>query len=381
MECPLCKSNHTNPIGQLENVCPVGNFIFSTKEDAQSLAKGKIDLLRCEDCSFTFNQAFDPNLIDYSKHEYNNSQNYSQAFLDHLSHVEYKLKSRFLLEDKTIVEVGCGDGTFLNKFKSNNTCFGFDPAMPNPAKTSGFELIKDFYHGDIEGVDLFISRHTFEHIPQPRGFAESILESNPENIYIEIPRLEYVFDTGEFCALTYEHCSWYAQSSIQTFLESLGYHVLEMEKQFGDEFLGIYATLQSNEKIEAESTYNTEAYKNAFDKVIAYYDEIDTSLESWKTDNKEVLMWGMGGKGASITSYVKHYDSIAYCIDSNPTKDEKFTPINGLNIYHPNTVKSRFERGDINVPDLVLITNSRYLKEIEASLADIFKQVITVKLI
>jgi hypothetical protein len=89
----------------------------------------------------------------------------------------------------------------------------------------------------------------------------------------------------------------------------------------------------------------------------------------------------MGGKGASITSYVKHYDSIAYCIDSNPTKDEKFTPINGLNIYHPNTVKSRFERGDINVPDLVLITNSRYLKEIEASLADIFKQVITVKLI
>lgn len=372
MACTLCKSKNIEEIGLLDQVCPVGNFIFDTTDKAEAIPKAKIHLYRCSDCGFVFNKAFDDQLLDYSKMEYNNSQSHSDVFMKHLAHVEQSLRTKFDLSDNKILEVGCGDGSFLHRFKGENQCYGFDPATASTCEEENISFLKDFYDGEIDGVDLMISRHTFEHISSPKGFADTIFKKKPKNIYIEIPRIEYIFETGEYYALTYEHCSWYAQESLEKLLNAHGYQVIEFEKQFEQEFLGVYATLSDDITQCAEANYDEHYYKEGFQKILQFYNGLDTKLQAWKDSGKKVALWGVAGKGVSLTTKIKNHQCIDYCIDNNPAKDGMYTPINSLKIYHPNSLETKVKEGKEQAPDIVIITNKKYEQEIGDMLKQMF---------
>lgn len=77
--CPACASSQTEVFFAMRNLPVHGQAVCVTREAALALARGDQVLAVCHDCSFVFNVAYDPDVLDYSgAHE--ESQAFSPAF-------------------------------------------------------------------------------------------------------------------------------------------------------------------------------------------------------------------------------------------------------------------------------------------------------------
>jgi len=115
---------------------PVYNLqLHRSREDALNVRRGNIGFQFCKSCLFAFNAAFDPSLMDY-RVEYESSRGHSIKFQDYLEEVYQRLNDSFKIAGKTVVEIGCGDGKFLEglreKFEFHG--YGFDPNVAAEGK-------------------------------------------------------------------------------------------------------------------------------------------------------------------------------------------------------------------------------------------------------
>ena len=129
-----------------------------------------------------------------------------------------------------ILDVGCGNGAFLN---------AFGKLFPK-WKLAGFEQNQLFYDKimQIQGVEYFYSSlneidldfdlmafiHVLEHIPQPSIFLKQLYKKVKKNgiILIQVPNfLENPFDL-----VVKDHCSHFTTTTLKWLVENLGFEVL-----------------------------------------------------------------------------------------------------------------------------------------------------------
>ena len=103
-----------------------------------------------------------------------------EDYLDEL--VRYLVEERDV-HDARIVEVGCGDGHFLEKLVARSpgsSGYGFDPSYRGPSHSNDGRVRyeKRFYAsgGSEEPADVVICRHVIEHLPDPM----SLLGRHPQ---------------------------------------------------------------------------------------------------------------------------------------------------------------------------------------------------------
>mgnify|MGYP007088501965 CR=1 FL=1 len=85
------------------------NFHIPTLEQALSCTRGDIVLAICESCKFISNLAFSTELLQYQP-GHDASQDHSAYFSNYLKNLVEGLIERHGLRDKSIVEIGCGQG-------------------------------------------------------------------------------------------------------------------------------------------------------------------------------------------------------------------------------------------------------------------------------
>ena len=86
------------------------NRIYDTKAEAISCPKGDVVLVEDQETGLIYNEAFQPELVVYDDH-YQNEQAGSPLFRQHLKSVS-EIVDR-CIGRKSLVEVGCGKGFFL----------------------------------------------------------------------------------------------------------------------------------------------------------------------------------------------------------------------------------------------------------------------------
>ena len=181
--CPVCDSARANVVLEIPDVLVHCNVLWPSRREALEAARGEIKLAICEECGHIFNLAFDPSLMEYTQ-AYENSLHFSPRYQSYASATAERLIDRYDLRGKTVIEIGCGKGEFLDLLcrMGHNRGIGFDPSYVSPengGSDSQVTFVTDFYderYSDYQ-ADLICCRHMLEHVGEPRVLLDTVRRS------------------------------------------------------------------------------------------------------------------------------------------------------------------------------------------------------------
>jgi len=351
-------------------------MIFSDKRSATSVPRGDLRLSCCRSCDFIFNDAFDEKSVLYGS-AYDNRQHFSDYFNDYMRKVSECLIYRKGVTHSRIIEVGCGDGTFLKLLLSDeqngNTGVGFDPSYCGPESDCNgrARFIVDYYdrrYTDF-GADMVVCRHVIEHIADPIAFLTNIRDAldkqSHSTVFLETPDVRWILENNSFWDFCYEHCSYFSPESLSSALMIAGFEPVELIKTFrGQYMLSVAKPVEENacngvrDKPKSEIPDLAEEYAQHAQSFIRKSRSILKNL----SENDAIFLWGAGAKGVMYANLIDpDAECISGIVDVNPDKQGGFTPGSGHMVISPEQLP---ENG------LVVIMNENYADEIRKQIFD-----------
>lgn len=375
MLCPVCGSGRLQRILEVADVPVFCNVQLDSREVALSQPTGGMLLDYCRECTHIFNSAFDESLLAYSE-SYENSLHYSGTFSRFAEGLANRLVRDFGLENKKIVDIGCGKGDFLALIceLGANQGYGFDRSYEEgrariPSKGS-VQYFAEYFSPDYADLrpDLATCRHVLEHIPKPRQFLVEVLgalrQSHGCGVYFEVPNALFTVRDLGIWDLIYEHCHYFTARSLSEALAAAGATVDSVYECYGGQFLGLKGWVDAN-PVPSNSEYTilpekvasiVEGFEHAFASKVAEWRQVAESLEG------PTVVWGGGSKGVTFLNLTAAGEGITGIVDINPHKQHKFVPVSGHEILAPEDL-SRIQ------PRHILIMNPLYEQEIKESVS------------
>lgn len=363
----------------MSNVPVYCNLLWSESQLAIDCPKGDIKLAFCRSCNFITNIAFEEVKLDYSQ-QYENSLHYSPKFEQYARSIATDLVKRHRVNNKDVIEIGCGKGDFLVSIceLGNNRGVGFDPSyIPRSEHTRLGErvrFIQDFYsekYRDYQ-ADSIVCRHTLEHLPNPirlLEFVRQTIDHWPKRsdrsfpiIFFEVPNALHAFARLAVWDIIYEHCCYFTPCSLVRAFSRTGFDVIELNETFEGQFICLEALPSSRERTGTRA--RLEPIENLSDKIYIFANEFNALVTTWQQEltriarlGKKVVVWGAGSKGVTFLNLLKNYSKIQYVVDLNPRKQGMYVPGGGQKIVAPEFLRDY-------QPDIVIIANSIYEIEI-----------------
>jgi hypothetical protein len=349
-------------------------ILMESSEEARAFPQGDLELTVCRSCAFIFNRLFRPELVDYTM-PYESSQVFSPRFRAFADELIDHLVGEYSLEDKEILEIGCGDGSFLVELCRRSGARGlaidptFDASRIDPdVDIKGWAEFYDADHTHLSG-DLICCRHTLEHIQPVADFVFWTRESAEQRpgsvVFFEIPDTDRILDEGAFWDVYNEHCSYFTLPSLSGLFRRCGFEVIRLTKGFEDQYLLIDAVVGSfDDRPEADLV------AEFVEKADRFGVAANRAVEMWRAKIDEtvsrgdrIVLWGASSKAVAFLAAVRRDDAIAAAVDINPYKQDQFLPGSGIKVIPPRVL----EQID---PGLVIIMNPIYRDEITADLDD-----------
>ncbi len=332
------------------------NRFYDTESDAIDCPVGDLILVQDPLTGLVHNTAFKPELMKYDKN-YQNEQGYSAVFEQHLFKVSDIIRLYFT--KKSILEIGCGKGKFLDLMKDQGfSIIGIDPAYEG----NDPDVIKKPFSPSLGLTgQAIILRHVLEHIPNPIRFLASIAEANGGDglIYIEVPSLDWISDHRAWFDLFFEHVNYFRLSDFFRLFS----RILDSGSFFGGQYLYIVADL-------ASLCLNPSKNVHKFHLPADFLDGIDRAIATMNNHRgRKNAIWGGGSKGVIFSLHLLRRGGVTpnSVIDINPHKQGKFMPVTGLPVLSPENGLSGMARNDA-----IFVMNSNYAEEIKATAGNKF---------
>ena len=227
-------------------------MLWADRKRAVDAPRGPLRLSLCPSCGHVYNEAFVPELLDYSP-AYENSLHHSPHFSGYAEDLARSLVERYALRGRFVVDVGCGRGDFLALVcrLGGNRGRGYDRSCPPDAAAiaEGLDVtfVAEFFSPTIAlpPIDLLCCRQVLEHIADPAAFLAEIVASPAVTgdtiLFFEVPNAAYTFEDDGIWDLIYEHCSYFTASSLVALFERCGLEVIATRKLYSGQYLGIEA--------------------------------------------------------------------------------------------------------------------------------------------
>lgn len=377
--CPCCLTDTPPEVFYRVSQIPIQSCVLlNTVDEARSYPVRDLELAHCRQCGFIFNHIFDSGIVEYAAVT-EESQHYSGTFSRFAKSLAREIASTYPLDQKHVLEIGCGKGDFLIELCSLADCtgLGIDPGFSQErlAKTefaAGYDatrikFISDYFrspHPDLK-ADLIMCRHTLEHIPDVRNFVASIRDSigtaTGVGVFFETPDADRVLAEGAFWDIYYEHCSYFTPGSLSRFFESLGFQAADLRSEYAGQYLTIEGYFRDGAKpsfLLEEDIASTVSAAQCFGKAA------QTQISQWqekiqriKKAGGSIAIWGSGSKCVAFLFALAMENAVDLIVDINPHRHGRFIP--GIKT----TVSSPQDLRDRKV-DLLIIMNSIYSREI-----------------
>jgi len=400
MTYPICPESSILPLIEMTQVPVHCNVLWPTREAALAAPRGDVRLAYLPTCGHTFNEAFDPALMEYTQ-EYENSLHFSPRFQEYATALAEGLIEKYDLRDKDVVEIGAGKGDFLIMLcaMSGNRGWGYDPSyVPEPGYTApNVTFVQDFYTEKYlsQKADLLVCRHVLEHIEDPDAFIAQVRRAvgrQQSIVFFEVPNALWTLQRGGIWDIIYEHCSYFSPLSLAALFRRHGFEVLAVNEVFGGQFLTIEARATAADRSTADDGQQPtdhgespfalaavsgrpsvvkpalealEADARAF--AASYHakrDEWRERLRDLADAGRRGVVWGAGSKGVTFLNVTEAGGEVAAIVDINPRKQGKFVAGTGQQIIAPSRL------ADLR-PDFVIIMNANYRDEISRMLAEV----------
>jgi 2-polyprenyl-3-methyl-5-hydroxy-6-metoxy-1,4-benzoquinol methylase len=344
-------NNHLRDIFKQTEVPIFQNKVYPSMELAVNAEKGEVELVQSLVSGFVFNRAFTPHIMNYDVH-YQNEQANSPVFQNHLADVLQLLQS-FGLDNKKVVEVGCGKGVFFEMMlNAGIDCWGFDPTYEG----SNERIEKAYFDDTKKGIaaDVIIMRHTLEHITQPFSFLHTIARANDYRgmLFVEVPTFDWIVEKHAFWDIFYEHCNYFTEQSLASMFDGAVTGAF-----FGGQYIYLWADLA-----KIQPTIPAGLAPAIFD--MSQFAQQQQSYRQLLAVGGRFAVWGAGAKGSTFLNLLdKGRQAVQYVIDINPAKQNKFIAGTGHAIHGPEILKTQ-------PVDHIIIMNENYAAEIRQLLQD-----------
>lgn len=206
------------------------NVLYDSPEEAINCKVAEIEIVQDEQTGLVYNKKFNVKLMNYDK-EYHNEQQFSDVFKKHLNNVKDIIEKYF--DKKSLLEIGCGDGYFLELLFNN----GFDIEGMDPSYEGDNKNIKKEYYteNNKKKYNGIILRHVLEHLENPYNFLLNLKKINKNSglVYIESPNLDYINKNCIFTNFFYEYVTYFRLSDFEGMFNS----ILESGTAFNDQYI------------------------------------------------------------------------------------------------------------------------------------------------
>lgn len=375
--CPACHSNQLIDFFEVQNLPVFVCVLFDTPEAARRAPMGDIILSYCTRCGFIHNRIFDPAKVRYAP-GYEASLIYSGVFRNYITGVAERLIERYHLREKTIIEIGCGQGEFLHLLCEfgNNRGIGIDPSVPqhvlNPPAPGRVRFIRDYYSEKYAHLraDFICCLSVFEHIPQPAAFLRmlrGIIGQQKTGIYFEVYNAWEAIKHQQSWSIHYEQCNCFSPANYPGLFQRSGFRISDFATAYEGQYLYVEAVPDGLPEApngahgapRADIPPEITAFATDHREKVAYW---KAQLAELKRTNQRVVVWGSGGKGMSFLNVLRTGDLISFVVDINPRRQGKYIPGSAQKIVAPEYLKH-------DQPDVIIITNPLYEKEIREQMA------------
>ena len=318
LACPCCDSFNIDVFHEIKRV-PVNTVMNNySRAAALSFPCGDIALGFCGRCGFIFNTLFDPNAVRYSPH-CEETQGCSPTFSAFAKDVALQLVEKYRIQNKTIIEIGCGKGEFLKYICAlgGNKGVGFDPAYaPGRSDRKGTDsdvrFIRDFFsekYSNFSG-DLVCCIMTLEHVPDPvklvRAVRHAVSNRREAVVFFQVPDVTRILKDCCFEDIYYEHCSYFSPATLSRLFGRSGFKHLSLQTVYGNQYILLEARAAEDdrpdrhdaiEKIDLLSRLIDE-FKTRYPQVLRYWRNL---LRQFREGSKKVVLWGGRVEGGRIS--------------------------------------------------------------------------------
>ncbi len=378
MDCPNCHTGKPRVFHRISDVPSNSCVLLRTPAEARDFPHGSIDLAFCDNCGFVFNRAFEQSLVEYSQ-RYEETQGFSKTFRTFHIDLASRLITRYELREKTLLEVGCGKGEFLLLLceLGSNAGIGFDPAYvperrDSKASSRQVQFVREFYtekHIDHK-ADFLCCKMTLEHIPNSLDFMRmirrSLQNSDRAVVFFMVPDATRILRDCAFEDIYYEHCSYFAPSSLSRLFQCADFTVLRVAQEYEGQYLTIEALPGVPSSIDVSSHGKDHAlladYVSGFpERYAAKRQGWDRQLHGLSQNAERVVLWGSGSKAVAFLTTSEASSAIDYVVDINPFRCGHFMPATAQEIVSPEFLVDY-------KPDVVILMNPIYLREVANTL-------------
>ncbi len=225
INCPICDSKKCAVILSGE----IRDGAFPNKKFG--------NIFECSDCKVQFLLENQKTKINYETTEYRESLN-QQATLDsyrkghdHLQQDLIALIGSENIRDKSILDIGCGGGSFLDNIKGiakEITCIEPCSEFQKSLRDRGYEVHSDIKFSRNSTYDLITSFHVIEHINDPLSFLKDIEKKmhSKSRLIITTPNLDDILNKSlkEYKEFFYRsaHSFYFNELSLKSIGERAG---------------------------------------------------------------------------------------------------------------------------------------------------------------
>lgn len=350
-KCIVCGAElMAKPLLICENM-PSSAQDMPSKEDLAQERGIDLALCQCSGCGLV---QFDCEPVWYFR-DVIRAGGYSTTMTE-LRRTQYKhLIEKYNLKGKKIIEVGCGQGEFLQvltEFPVKAYGIEHKEELVVKAREKGLQVEKQFAEDEsvvLENgpFDAFLSFNFLEHQPNPNGMMRCIYNNLAEGGFglVTVPSFEYILENDSFYELLRDHIANYSEETLRFLMEKNGFRVLECSMVNRDTLSII---------VQKRPRVNTKGLEDNFSLL---KNQMKQFVEERVKQGKKVAIWGASHQGFTAASTTEIEKGISYIIDSAPFKQGKYSPASHLPIVSP----EHFFKEPV---DSIIIIAPGYTKEI-----------------
>ncbi|GAB2549190.1 methyltransferase domain-containing protein [Spirosoma aerophilum] len=346
---------------------------------------------------FTCHSCFLVQVDEYKKsdaifdNDYAYFSSFSTSWLAHAKRYVDAMTNRFGLNaDSQVMEIASNDGYLLQYFvekhipalgiepTANTAAVAIGKGVPTITRFFGTELARELAAAGKK-ADLLLGNNVLAHVPDIVDFVAGMqLVLKPTGVItMEFPHVMNLVDQNQFDTIYHEHFSYLSFYTVSQIFAAQGLTMFDVEeipthggslriyaKQAGNDALPISPNVAALLKKEADAGLTgMDYYSGLQPKALTVKLDLLSFLIEQKRAGKSVAAYGAAAKGNTLLNFcgVKN-DLIAFVVDANPAKQNKFLPASHIPVVQEDVLKAE-------KPDYVLILPWNLTDEITRQLA------------
>jgi SAM-dependent methyltransferase len=353
MKCRHCGSELQLPLVDLGSAPPSNAYL--TEQSLHAPEKWfPLRVLVCEQCWLVQTEDF-AQADELFDADYAYFSGFSSSWLAHSERYVADMAARFGLNAAShVVEVAANDGYLLQYVQARGIpCTGVEPTASTAAAAcaKGIAIVQDFFGVRLaeelvaqgKQADLTAANNVLAHVPDINDFVAGFARLlKPEGVAtFEFPHLLRLIAENQFDTIYHEHFSYLSLTAVERIFAANGLSVFDVEEHptHGGS-LRVFAQRSDSGRQpraasvdallarEAEAGLRTRGgYAGFQDRTNRVKDDFLTFLLQARRDGKRVAAYGAAAKGNTLMNYAGiRPDLIAYVVDRNPAKQNKFMP-------------------------------------------------------